>query len=83
LYYHEKNEWLPTNCLVTSEPDTDLPDRGIMALLSAQMPTTIGNGVFSYRSLVAEDEKYASAWLLVFYEAVPIVGWTMPPARTT
>jgi hypothetical protein len=83
LFYHERKQRLPTNCIVSSFTDIDLPDPRIMSLLASQPPKTIGSGVFSYRSLFTEDERYGSAWLLIFYEAVRVVSMTLPLARTT
>jgi hypothetical protein len=83
LFHHERNERLPGDCLVDSWVDTALPDRRIMALLESQSPKTIGDGVFSYRSIFTDDGRYGSAWQFVFYEAVPVVSLTVPqsPAR--
>lgn len=78
LFHHERNERLPSDCLVNSWVDTCLPERRIMALLESQSPKSIGEGVFSYRSLFTEDEKYGSAWQFVFYEAVQVVSLTVP-----
>ncbi len=83
LYYHERGERLPTECQVISIPDARLPDPRIMDLLVAQPPKIIGKGIFSYRSMVTEDEKFASVWLLVFYGVVTVVAMTMPTHRTT
>lgn len=83
LYYHERRERLPTDCLVMSLPDARLPNPRIMDLLVEQPPKTIGNGIFSYRSMVTEEEQFASVWLLIFYGVVTVVAMTMPPTRTT
>ena len=82
LFYHERKERLPTDCLVNTWIDMELPDPRIMALLLAEQPKVIGNAVFSYRAIFTKDEKYGSAWLLVLYDAVRIVSLTMPLSRT-
>jgi hypothetical protein len=83
LFFEERKERLPTDCLVESYPDARLPDPRVMSLLMSQPPKTIGDSVFSYRVLFAEDERYGSAWLLTFYGVVRIVSLTLPRTRTS
>lgn len=78
LYFHEIGIRLPTNAGVQSVVDGVLPDPDWMALLESQRAKDIGEGIFSYRYLIAQDEPLASAWLLIFFGKLQVCGLTLP-----
>jgi hypothetical protein len=69
------------SCLsgVDSVTPKNLPHlQEVLRLLGTEPATDIGNGIFSYRFRLSEDDPFGSVWLLVFFGRVIFVGGTLP-----
>ncbi len=83
LFYHEFGERLPDTCAALAVCESGLPELGaddlrIIRTLTATAPKTIGERVFSYWSHRAPDHPATSVWVLVFFEKVLFLCWTLP-----
>lgn len=52
--------------------------KAVVEPVSANPPSLVGKGVFSYRFARAKDDPSTTAWLLEFYKSVRFVGMTAP-----
>jgi hypothetical protein len=89
LYFAEAGTPLGSGAEVDVHCNEDLEDQDarlledlketILMPLAAQVPTLIGEGVFSYRFYIAEPDPEFSVWALTFYEYLPFLCLSGPP----
>ena len=89
LYFHTFDIRLPdictTKCYENSRLEANFDRRNLEDLITIFRPMiekqpngTLGNVVFEYWVERAEDDDFASAWILRFYQGVLFYGLTTP-----
>ena len=65
---------------IQANPESILQEQARLVRVFASGTTrTVQPGVFWYKWVVPADRPSASAWLLVFYDALPLLGLVHPP----
>jgi hypothetical protein len=85
-YYHVFGVALPLKYEVKSgatwNPQT--PEASAMIdMLAGQPQHVIGPGTFSYRWMQDQTDSHSTAWLLMFYDTIPLLSVTAPPGFFT
>ena len=86
LFYHESGHRLPDTYEAFAEVDPmfEPEELGsgdtvrVLGAIQTQPAKIIGNDVFSYRFLCAEDDPGCTFWLMSFYKTLFAMGYTMP-----
>lgn len=87
LFYHQYGRRLPATYDAVAWAEDGLrsiPQKTrrtlehFAAVLYAQEPQTIGDGVFTYWFKATDEDTNMTAWIVAFYEAVRFIGITVP-----
>ena len=81
LYFIDTKERLPTDSTIHTEVIEPVTSPGLreyvgrfLELALNQPRITIGEDIFSYSWLMANDNKHTSVWILIFFNKVLSVG---------
>ena len=84
LFRYEFGKRVPDDYIVsvaTNPDDVESQREKVEKLVGAGIVTTIEKGVFWYSFTIAKDNPDVSAWALVFYDAMPVLGVVGPSSR--
>ena len=83
LFWKEFHERLPDDYEASAYNDSgiqhmDENQLGIFRTVLEGRSTIVGNKVFRYWKSVAPEDKYSTVWILLFYESVYFLCFTLP-----
>ncbi len=82
LFFHEKGYKLPSEYRVFAKIQQFGLEPILKQLPEVQFPQLriVQNGIFSYTFRETEEDQNSSIWLLLFYEELPLIGFTSLPS---
>ena len=85
LYFHENGQpWLPDQPLTLYDPPADQLEFTLETfgrLGPFEFRDIMGNDIFKYAAITQEQYPNITAWLMVFFGTVPVIGITGIPER--